>query len=131
MDEEHGGIVEEGRAKEDTEGAPVRPAEPVVEPFGQVPLRRGRPSRLRPVLVLLVIAAIAGAAVWYFPRAQKPAGRFGDLGMPVPVGVATAQRGDMPVTVSGLGTVTPLAVVTVQPQISGYLMSVGFKEGQH
>jgi multidrug efflux system membrane fusion protein len=45
--------------------------------------------------------------------------------------VATAQKGEMPVTLSGLGTVTPLAVVTVKTQINGYLMSVGFVEGQH
>ena len=37
----------------------------------------------------------------------------------------------MPVTLSGLGTVTPLAMVTVKTQINGYLMSVGFEEGQH
>ena len=42
-----------------------------------------------------------------------------------------AQKGDMPVTLSGLGTVTPLATVTVQTQINGYLMAVGFQEGQH
>jgi len=36
----------------------------------------------------------------------------------------------MPVTLSQLGTVTPLAMVTVKTQISGYLMQVAFKEGQ-
>lgn len=36
----------------------------------------------------------------------------------------------MPVTLGQLGTVTPLAVVTVRTQISGYLMEVGFREGQ-
>jgi multidrug efflux system membrane fusion protein len=131
MDEERNPIIAEGRAEADPEAAPRMPAEPIAEPFGQEPLR-GRPPRLRPVLVLLVIAAIIGAAVWYFPRAQRqaPSGRFGDLGMPTPVGVATAQRGDMPVTLSGLGTVTPLAMVTVRTQINGYLTAVGFAEGQ-
>jgi multidrug efflux system membrane fusion protein len=133
MDDEHGGIVEHGRAKEDPEDAPALHPEPVAEPFGQEPPRPGRPSRLRRVLVLLVIAAAIGAAVWYFPRSQRqgPPGRFGDLGMPIPVGVAAAQRGDMPVTLSGLGTVSPLALVTVRTQINGYLMAVGFTEGQH
>jgi multidrug efflux system membrane fusion protein len=132
MDEEHGAIVEEGRATEGPEGAPAPLAQPVAEPFGEEPLRRGRPSRVRPVVVLLAIAIIVGAALWYFPRPHKEAsGRLGDLGMPIPVGVATAKRGDMPVTLSGLGTVTPLAMVTVRTQINGYLMAVGFTEGQH
>jgi len=46
------------------------------------------------------------------------------------VGVAPVEKGDMPVTLSQLGTVTPLATVTVKTQISGYLVQVAFKEGQ-
>ena len=71
MDEERSGIIAEGRAEADPAAAPPIPAQPVAEPFGQEPPRPGRPSRLRPVLVLLVIAAIIGAAVWYFPRSQR------------------------------------------------------------
>jgi membrane fusion protein, multidrug efflux system len=132
MDEQRG-IVPEGRAKEDREAAPLGPVEPIGEPPLGAPIGATRRSRLRPFLWLLVIAAVVGAAVWYFPRAAKQPqfGRFGPAGMPIPVGVATAAQGDMPVTLSGLGSVTPLATVTVQTQISGYLMSVGFTEGQH
>ena len=36
----------------------------------------------------------------------------------------------MPVVLSGLGTVTPLATVTVKTQITGHLTEVAFKEGQ-
>jgi len=36
----------------------------------------------------------------------------------------------MPITLIGLGTVTPLATVTVQSQISGQIMKITFKEGQ-
>ena len=32
--------------------------------------------------------------------------------------------------ITALGTVTPLATITVQTQINGQLLSVGFKEGQ-
>jgi membrane fusion protein, multidrug efflux system len=133
MDEQRSGIVPEGRVKEDRETVPLGPAGPIAEPLPQAPIGRARRSRLRPFLWLLLIAAVVGAAVWYFPHGAKQpqSGRFGELGMPVPVGVATATQGDMPVTLNGLGTVTPLAVVTVQTQISGYLMSVGFEEGQH
>src|SRR5207302_8182102 len=54
----------------------------------------------------------------------------GQAGAPVPVGVSPVEKGDMPVTLSQLGTVTPLATVTVKTQISGYLVQVAFKEGQ-
>ncbi|MFA6262681.1 MAG: efflux RND transporter periplasmic adaptor subunit, partial [Bacteroidia bacterium] len=46
------------------------------------------------------------------------------------VGVATAAKADVPITVEALGTVTPAATVTVRPQVSGVLQQVLFKEGQ-
>ncbi|WP_049117202.1 MdtA/MuxA family multidrug efflux RND transporter periplasmic adaptor subunit, partial [Burkholderia cepacia] len=50
--------------------------------------------------------------------------------IPQPVQVATATQGEMPIVLSALGTVTPLANVTVKTQLSGYLQSVSFQEGQ-
>jgi len=50
--------------------------------------------------------------------------------LPQPVHVATATQGEMPVVLTALGTVTPLANVTVLPQLSGTLQEVYFKEGQ-
>jgi multidrug efflux system membrane fusion protein len=47
-----------------------------------------------------------------------------------PVGVARVGTGNMRVELVGLGTVTPMATITVQTQISGQLMAVGYKEGQ-
>ena len=46
------------------------------------------------------------------------------------VGVAKAISGPMPEELDELGTVTPTDVVTIVPQISGVLMSVGFTQGQ-
>ena len=48
----------------------------------------------------------------------------------MPVGTAPVETADMPVILNALGTVTPLATVTVKPQISGQLVEVAFKEGQ-
>jgi multidrug efflux system membrane fusion protein len=64
------------------------------------------------------------------PRSKggRGGGRHGEP--PQAVGIATIAAGDVPVVLSGLGTVTPLATVTVRSQISGYLMEVGFREGQ-
>lgn len=48
----------------------------------------------------------------------------------VPVGVAIASKGNIDITLDALGTVTPLADVTIRTQISGQLTEVAFKKGQ-
>jgi len=60
--------------------------------------------------------------------AGGPGGRRG--GPPSTVGVATAEKTDLPVTLDALGTVTAAATTTVRPQVSGILQKVLFKEGQ-
>ncbi|ABE30069.1 RND efflux pump, membrane fusion protein, CzcB subfamily [Paraburkholderia xenovorans LB400] len=57
-------------------------------------------------------------------------GAGGMANMAQPVHVAAAVQGEMPVVLTALGTVTPLANVTVLPQLSGTLQEVYFKEGQ-
>lgn len=57
-------------------------------------------------------------------------GAGGMANMAQPVHVAAATQGEMPVVLTALGTVTPLANVTVLPQLSGTLQEVYFKEGQ-
>lgn len=49
---------------------------------------------------------------------------------PVAVSVATVAPGDITVRIPALGTITPLATVTVKTQISGQLQKVLFTEGQ-
>jgi membrane fusion protein, multidrug efflux system len=85
----------------------------------------------RRVLVIVGVLVLLALLAWLLtPKAtQAPAGgRFG--GGPMPVIAASARAGDMPITLIGLGTVTPLATVTVQSQISGQIMHISFKEGQ-
>lgn len=48
-----------------------------------------------------------------------------------PVAVAVVKTGDMPEILTELGTVVPITNVTVQARVSGYIMQVEFKEGQH
>jgi membrane fusion protein, multidrug efflux system len=60
-------------------------------------------------------------------------GRRGAGGGPnsaVAVTVASAASGDIEVRIPALGTITPLATVTVRPQVSGILTKVAFQEGQ-
>src|SRR5713101_5909038 len=62
--------------------------------------------------------------------ASKGKGGSGAGGLVVPVVVAAAQRGDLPVYFNGLGTVTAFNTVTVRSRVDGQLTSVAFKEGQ-
>ena len=90
-------------------------------------------SRLRTALrygiLLLLVAALL---LWLVFRSGPQAPTTGRVqsGGPMPVGIAAVEKGDMPVVLSGLGTVTPLAMVTVKTQINGQLTEVAFKEGQ-
>jgi multidrug efflux system membrane fusion protein len=73
-----------------------------------------------------LVAVLIIFVVWHIIAQRKPA----RAAPPQVVKVAKAVLGDMPETLSELGTVTPLATVTVLPQLSGYLTEVGYKEGQ-
>jgi membrane fusion protein, multidrug efflux system len=48
---------------------------------------------------------------------------------PIPVVVAQAEKGDIGVYVTGLGTVTPLNTITVTTRVDGQLMNIFYKEG--
>lgn len=89
--------------------------------------RRKRPSLLWGLLIVLA----AGVAIWILQPYKAENARQGrNRNGPVPVVLATAAKGDVGVTRQGLGTVTPLANVTVRTQISGQLMEIAFQEGQ-
>ncbi len=49
---------------------------------------------------------------------------------PVPVIAATVQRSDVPIILTGLGTVTALNTATIRSQVTGLLTGVDFREGQ-
>ncbi len=79
--------------------------------------------------VAAILAAIIYQAVTFISQPQQRRGRFLDGGNQ-PVGVTRIRRGDIRLSLRALGAVTPLTTVTVNSQINGQLMSVGFKEGQ-
>lgn len=92
-------------------------------------------KRLRTLLGIGFGLAVVAGAGWYIsqsgsaPPARPPSGRFA-AGAAVPVGVATAAKGEIPIVLRALGTVTPLHTVNVKTQITGQLTEVHFKEGQ-
>jgi multidrug efflux system membrane fusion protein len=93
--------------------------------------RQRRRMRLRVGAIVLVLAILVVWIIHHSTATQLAKGQ-GPNGPNAPVAVATAlaTSGDMPVTIPALGTVTPLATVTVKTQISGQLTQVAFKEGQ-
>jgi len=103
--------------------------DPGPRPLVRVPDRSnwGRRAAWLAAAVLIV----AGVAWWIHtrPAPQVTTGRFAGSGT-MPVVSAAAQQGNISISVDALGTVTPLATVTVRTQISGQLMKVLFEEGQ-
>jgi multidrug efflux system membrane fusion protein len=122
---------------------PSRKDPPHATPPAVAPRRRAR--RL-PWLVLLL--ALVAALAWWHPWSPRTApadagatraraggragaGRFGAMqNQPQAVRAATAVRGEVPIVLTALGTVTPFSTVTVRTQIAGTLMKVAFSEGQ-
>lgn len=77
----------------------------------------------------LSLAAIAGGAalVMHFTGHPPPAPTPAPA---VPVVTAPVQQGDVPIILSGLGTVQALNAATIRSQMTGLLQSVDFVEGQ-
>jgi membrane fusion protein, multidrug efflux system len=86
-----------------------------------------RVHRVRWIVASAVLILIA--VVLWQKLAPKPPPRAAAAQI---VRVTQATRGDMPVVLNELGTVTPTATVTVMPNqaVSGYLIEVPFQEGQ-
>src|SRR3954465_13924773 len=93
---------------------PRRSSKPQTSPR---PAPRSRSMLRRAGLWLLLLALLAGGGVGLLARRSDPApppqnGRAQPPG-PLPVGPAPVEPADMPVVLNALGTVTPLATVTV------------------
>jgi len=111
---------------------PVDPA-PIAAAQKVEPAPRG--SRLRRWLLAAALGVGVLLAWQYYENiapgtvgAQKPTTPAG--APPQTVRDAAATKGDIPITIDALGTVTPIATITVRTQIAGKLQEVAFKEGQ-
>lgn len=109
------------------------------------------PRAPRRGVYVLVAVVVVGALIawWWFAHARQagepasatgtPAskgastaasrGAFDPNAKPAPVATASARTADFPVYLSALGTVTPLATVTVRSRVDGPLTRINFKEG--
>ncbi len=96
------------------------------------PAETKRPRRLWLWLALaaLVLLAAGGYFLWARMSAAKAAAAAAKTGPPpIPVVAATSRKGNIGVYYSGLGAVTPLAMVTVRTRVDGQLTSVRYREG--
>ena len=97
--------------------------------FRQLPARLEKYHLTRKRLAAIGLGLVALFALWWF-TGQHGQGGNARGAAPMPVVAVAAVSGDIAITYTALGTVTPLSSVTVQSQISGYLASVAFQEGQ-
>jgi multidrug efflux system membrane fusion protein len=97
--------------------------------------KSGRGRKLIRWIGGLAFLVLISVAIWYW-LAHRPASADATSTRPgarmtTTVGIAAAKKGNIEIFLSGLGTVTPPATVTVKPQVSGQLIQVAFTEGQH
>ena len=126
---------------------PVNPNAPVPPPPGEPARRRlGRRATLIGSVIAILVVAGVGWLAWELTHPSEPAvaegsrpggagagrrgGGAGGRGPATTVGIAVAERADIPIVIDALGTVVPQATVRVRPQVSGVLQQVLFKEGQ-
>jgi multidrug efflux system membrane fusion protein len=95
---------------------------------------RGRSRRVlwiaAAILIVLAIVVVRSRSGSKEARADAPGKGRNAAARAVPVLVATARTGDVGVYLTGLGTVVPLATVTVRSRVDGQLVRVAFLEGQ-
>lgn len=98
--------------------------------------------RVKWILILVVVAAIGGAYYHYrqgeatSSEAKGRGGREGRRAMsgpsndPIPVVIGAVAQGDVPLYLSGLGTVQAFNTVSIKSRVDGQLIKILFKEGQ-
>jgi membrane fusion protein, multidrug efflux system len=91
-----------------------------------------RPTHLRSSLfagIVIVAVAIGGYAGWHYRWSDNPSA-MALAAAAVPVAIASAQQRDVPIYLTGLGTVQAFNTVTIRTQVDGQLIRVAFIEGQ-
>ena len=91
------------------------------------------PHRRRIVAIGIAFISLAGGGLyWYRVPGSQPQRAAPPPGRPaVPVSVAVAARQDVPIYVTGLGTVQGSFTVAIHSQVEGIMQEVKFTEGQH
>ena len=82
---------------------------------------------------LSILMAVSGGYVGWQHRAAADTAAAAAAAPPpaIPVSVAAAERRDVPIYLTGLGTVQAFNTVTVKTRVDGELVKVAFTEGQN
>jgi multidrug efflux system membrane fusion protein len=81
-------------------------------------------------VVAACVIALGGAGAWYYWSGPEPVRPGRGSGAPIPVTAGTVTRGDLPIYLTGLGTVQASYTVGIRSQVDGKLETVKFVEGQ-
>lgn len=86
-------------------------------------------QKINKPLVAIVVAVLLGGAYWLWSK-PKSAITPSKAAQPVPVIVAQAQSGEMPVFLNVVGRAEAYEGVTVKSRLDGQVLSVAYSEGQ-
>src|SRR6476660_5636060 len=94
--------------------------------------RFGSGRRVALSALCLTIVVVAAGVYWYATQGPSPAHAARSPAVPgVPVSIAVAAQQDVPIYLTGLGTVQASFTVGIHSQVDGKLQEVFFTEGQH
>jgi multidrug efflux system membrane fusion protein len=83
------------------------------------------------LIVAALVIAVAGVIAWRHASDASSEARAALPAQAIPATIGTAERKDVPVTLTGLGTVQAFNTVTVKVRVDGELDKIAFTEGQH
>src|ERR1700688_2358223 len=87
--------------------------------------------RRKPImLAVLLIVVLAGGAGFALLRGSASKNSAAPASPPVPIVAGTVAQHDVPIYLTGVGTVVAYNTVVVRSQIQGQLVSISFTEGQ-
>src|SRR5579871_3647812 len=99
---------------------------------------KSSPKKSRSWIWLILLLMVAAGAVYFYrggtqatakgPDTTKKSGKGGGA---VPVVASLTRRGDMPVYLTGLGSITAFNTVTVRTRVDGEIIKIYFTEGQY
>lgn len=87
-------------------------------------------NKIKSTLLVVGILTVAGGGLWTWSGTRTPATAPAKAGSPVPVIVAKAQSGSMPVFLNVVGRAEAYEGVTVKSRIDGQVLAVNYTEGQ-